>query len=111
MRAAGEEAGALQESEPNPCNAWRTCGGGGPPLTQVVCAEMTEAEASRTFNEACGLKEGRRARNGCQAGTASHLGQSQLQYTMEQEAGEAACTRPPNGDCTYGGRGREPIFT
>ena len=66
MRAAGEVAGALQQSEPNLRVLQRmTDLQGGPPLTQVVCAEMNEVEASRTFDEACGLKEGRRARNGC----------------------------------------------
>ena len=67
MRAAGEVAGALQESEPNLRVLQRmTDLQGGPPLTQVVCAKMNEAEASQAFDKARGLEEGRRTRNGCQ---------------------------------------------
>ena len=75
MRAAGEVAGALQESEPNLRVLQRMADlRGGPPLTQIVCAEMNEVEASGALSKACSLKEGGWASNGLQASEASYLG-------------------------------------
>ena len=111
MRATHQVAGTLKEGQP--CMRVTQCLEdlrGRAPLAHGISTQVDEVKAPGALGKARGLKEGRWARNGSQAGQPGHLGQAQLQNSVKQEAGEAAGTEPPNCDCANSCRGRRLVF-